>query len=212
MILPGPHAVVLVTRIGRFTKEEQDTVQHFADHFGEGVFRYMIILFTGKDDLDQENVAIEQFVVDSTAALKGLLHKCNNRFIAFDNKSDKVNKEKQSEKLLHLINEMLMGNGGHFFTNEMLLEAESILQIKMMRISEEEEDKRNEELNRTKRKERRKMRKELDRRIIETDELYCLKLTKEWEIEDKKFGRRNLESEKERLRRELRETRRKFNH
>lgn len=212
MILPGPHAVVLVTRVGRFTKEEQDTVKHFADHFGEGVFRYMIILFTGKDDLDQENVAIEQFIVDSTPALKGLLHKCNNRFIAFDNKSDKANKEKQCEKLIHLINEMLMGNGGHFFTNEMLLEAESILQIKLMRISEEEEDKRNEELNQTKRKERRKIKKELDRRIIETDELYCLKLTKEWEIEDQNFGRRNLEREKERLTRELRESRRKLDH
>ncbi|XP_071123295.1 GTPase IMAP family member 7-like [Mytilus edulis] len=74
-ILPGPHAVVLVTRIGRFTKEEQDTVQYFVDHFREGVFRYMIILFTRKDEPDEDNVTLHQFIVDSTPELKSLQQK-----------------------------------------------------------------------------------------------------------------------------------------
>ncbi|XP_052059500.1 GTPase IMAP family member 9-like isoform X2 [Mytilus californianus] len=211
MILPGPHAVVLVTRIGRFTKEEQDTVQYFVDHFGEGIFRYMIILFTRKDDLEKDNVPLDQFIVDSTPELKSLLHKCNNRYIAFDNSSDNASKEKQCGELILLINEMLQENDGHFFTNEMLLVAESNLQIRLVRIAEEEEEKQNEEINRIKRKERRKIRKELDSKIIETDELYCLKLTNEWETEDKKFERRNLEREKERLENELKEAKKKLN-
>lgn len=211
MILPGPHAVILVTRIGRFTKEEQDTVQYFVDHFGEGIFRYMIILFTRKDDLDKDNFTLDQFIVDSTPALKLLLHKCNNRYIAFNNNSDNASKEKQCGELILLINEMLLDNDGHFFTNEMLLVAESNLRIRLMQIAEKEEEKQNEEINRIKRKERRKIRKELDSKIIETDELYCLKLMNEWETEDKKFERRNLEREKERLENELKEAKQKLN-
>ncbi|XP_063398035.1 GTPase IMAP family member 9-like [Mytilus trossulus] len=211
MILPGPHAVVLVTRIGRFTKEEQDTVQYFVDHFGEGVLRYIIILFTRKDDLVKDNISLDQFIVDSTPELKSLLYKCNNRYIAFDNKSDNASKEKQCKELFLLIHAMLLENEGHFFTNKMLLEAESNLEIRLMQIAKVEKEKQNEEINKIKRKERRKMRKELDSTIIETDELYCLKLTNEWETEDKNFDTRNLEKEKERLENELKEAKQKLN-
>ncbi|KAJ8312319.1 hypothetical protein KUTeg_009692 [Tegillarca granosa] len=79
MILPGPHAVILVIRVGRFTQEEQDTVKHFADHFGEEVFRYIIVLFTRRDDLEAEGVTMEEFIEKSTNELQTILSKCGDR-------------------------------------------------------------------------------------------------------------------------------------
>jgi hypothetical protein len=54
--------MVLVVGIGRFTKEEKDTVQHFVNLFGEGILRYMIVLFTRQDELSKSNQSIDQYV------------------------------------------------------------------------------------------------------------------------------------------------------
>lgn len=52
MSSPGPHAFILVLSITRFTNEEQMSVKHFEDSFGENIYKYFIVLFTRKDDLD----------------------------------------------------------------------------------------------------------------------------------------------------------------
>jgi hypothetical protein len=44
MSAPGPHAVVFVTGMGRFTVEEQETVEHFTKIFGQGLRSHMIVL------------------------------------------------------------------------------------------------------------------------------------------------------------------------
>jgi hypothetical protein len=45
MSAPGPHAVVFVTGIVRFTVEEQETVGHFTTFVGQGQKRHMIVLY-----------------------------------------------------------------------------------------------------------------------------------------------------------------------
>ena len=82
---PGPHAMVLVVSIGRFHKEEKDTVQHFVDLFGEGILRYMIVLFTRQDELSKSNQSIHQYVDSLPNELKTILDQCENRYIAFNN-------------------------------------------------------------------------------------------------------------------------------
>lgn len=52
---PGPHAFVLVLSVSRFTNEEQEAMEHFAKYFSEDIYKYVIILFTRRDDLDIEN-------------------------------------------------------------------------------------------------------------------------------------------------------------
>ncbi|XP_076079263.1 GTPase IMAP family member 4-like [Mytilus galloprovincialis] len=81
MTSPGPHAMVLVVGLGRFTKEEQDTVSHFVDHFGEGMLRYMIVLFTRKDDLSKRNQSICDYVRHVPQELAAILQQCGNRYI-----------------------------------------------------------------------------------------------------------------------------------
>ena len=54
---PGPHAIVLVLRLGRYTPEEQQTVALVKDLFGKAAMKYMIILFTCRDELGDQSLS-----------------------------------------------------------------------------------------------------------------------------------------------------------
>lgn len=83
---PGPHAFILVLSVSRFTQEEQNTIDHFIKHFGENIYKYAIVLFTRKDDLDEEGKAIFDSIKTSPAQLQMLVKKCGGRVIAFKNR------------------------------------------------------------------------------------------------------------------------------
>ncbi|CAM6054562.1 unnamed protein product [Sphagnum tenellum] len=82
---PGPHALVLVVKIGRFTEEERKAVERFVEIFGQEMYKYLIVLFTGKDGLDRQKKTVTEFVESATPALKALLNKAGDRFVAFNN-------------------------------------------------------------------------------------------------------------------------------
>ena len=49
---PGPHALLLVIPLGRYTPEDQKATEEILTMFGERAREHMILLFTRKDDLD----------------------------------------------------------------------------------------------------------------------------------------------------------------
>ena len=83
---PGPHAIIFVTRIGRYTNEERKTIDHFVNNFGKGMYKYMIVLFTGGDDLEEEGKTLDQFIAESPPELKKVLHNAGNRTVVFNNR------------------------------------------------------------------------------------------------------------------------------
>lgn len=85
---PGPHAFIMVVNLARFTEEEMKTIDHFVKYFGETVYQYFIILFTRKDELDNENVSLKIILSLSNVPknLREFIENCDKRIIAFNNK------------------------------------------------------------------------------------------------------------------------------
>uniref|UniRef100_A0A4W5LV85 AIG1-type G domain-containing protein n=1 Tax=Hucho hucho TaxID=62062 RepID=A0A4W5LV85_9TELE len=115
---PGPHAFLVVIKLGRFTEEEQKTVEMIQRFFGDEASKYTMVLFTHGDLLD-DDVTIEDFLLENPH-LESLLAKCNGGYHVFKNKDKNPS---QVTELLEKINKMVMMNGGRYDT-EMLQQAE----------------------------------------------------------------------------------------
>ncbi|XP_050976778.1 GTPase IMAP family member 7 [Labeo rohita] len=121
---PGPHVFLLVLQIGRFTTEEQRSVQALQELFGEEASKYMIVVFTHGDALSAQT--IEDYVKNGHAELRRVIQSCGSRFVVFDN-TDMKNRA-QVMTLIKKIDEMVAANGGNCFTQEMFREAEEKIQ------------------------------------------------------------------------------------
>ncbi|CAG2200000.1 GTPase IMAP family member 4,GTPase IMAP family member 7,Immune-associated nucleotide-binding protein 3 [Mytilus edulis] len=200
MTSPGPHAMVLVIGIGRFTKEEQDTVRYFVDHFGEGILRHMIVLFTRKDDLSKHNQLICDYVRKVPKELAIILQQCDNRYIAFNNDETGQSKKEQVVEFYDLVDRMLVNNGGSCYTSEIFQEAELALQRRMhVQLKQLEEQKRKEReqiKTQVKNKYEKKLNKETFKKSRIEEELNS---QVEKDKEEKRFLEKEIEGLKQKL-------------
>uniref|UniRef100_A0A8D0H243 AIG1-type G domain-containing protein n=1 Tax=Sphenodon punctatus TaxID=8508 RepID=A0A8D0H243_SPHPU len=118
---PGPHALVLVTQLGRFTEEDKEAVRRVQDVFGVEAMRHMIILFTRKEDLATGSLHDYVKYSDNNDLTK-LIEKCNHRYCAFNNRATGEEQDAQVSELITTIQNMVDKNGGHYI-NEMYLES-----------------------------------------------------------------------------------------
>lgn len=125
---PGPHAFIMVVNLARFTEEEMKTIDHFVKYFGETVYQYFIVLFTRKDELDNENISLKSHLSNVPKKLKEFIGKCDERVIAFNNKLKGDESDAQVKELLKMIEKNVHKNGGRFYTNEAYQEAEREIQ------------------------------------------------------------------------------------
>uniref|UniRef100_A0A8C7HGX3 AIG1-type G domain-containing protein n=1 Tax=Oncorhynchus kisutch TaxID=8019 RepID=A0A8C7HGX3_ONCKI len=103
MSVPGPHAFLLVIRLGvRFTEEERNTVKWIQENFGEEASMYTIILVISE--------------------LRKLINICGGRYHSLIN--DKREDNTQVTELLKKIEEMVKDNGGEHYITEMYQEAQ----------------------------------------------------------------------------------------
>ncbi|XP_072508356.1 GTPase IMAP family member 7-like [Notamacropus eugenii] len=122
---PGPHAIILVLQVGRYTEEQQQCVCQIKEFFGPDVTKYLVVLFTRKDDLDY--MTLEEFLKGSSTNLKMLLEECEGRYCAFNNKAQGTEKEAQVEELLNIIEKMREDNQGAYFSNPIYKKTEKTL-------------------------------------------------------------------------------------
>uniref|UniRef100_A0A4W5JW06 GTPase IMAP family member 8 n=1 Tax=Hucho hucho TaxID=62062 RepID=A0A4W5JW06_9TELE len=109
---PGPHAFLLVIRLGvRFTEEERNAiVSWIQENFGEESLMYTMVLFTWGDQL--EGKPVEDLLKDNSQLLQ-LISTCRGRYHVFNNKEK--GDHTQVTELLEKIEEMVESNGGNRF-------------------------------------------------------------------------------------------------
>ncbi|XP_075773014.1 GTPase IMAP family member 2-like isoform X1 [Pelodiscus sinensis] len=118
---PGPHALVLVTQLGRYTAEDKEAVKRVWEIFGDGAMRHTVLLFTRKEDLAVGS--LHDYVrYSDNKDLKGLIQVCGNHYCAFNNKATGAEQTEQVSELVEVIQRMVQANGDRYYTNEMYLE------------------------------------------------------------------------------------------
>ncbi|XP_059411063.1 GTPase IMAP family member 9-like [Carassius carassius] len=103
---PGPHAFLLVIKLGaKFTEEEKNS--RIQENFGEDAVKYTIVLFTHADEL--KGKPVEEYISKSKD-LQQLIQTCYGRYHSFNN--EHRNDRDQVTELLKMIVKMVNFNGG----------------------------------------------------------------------------------------------------
>nr|XP_025849601.1 GTPase IMAP family member 7 [Vulpes vulpes] len=125
---PGPHAILLVLQLGRYTEEEQKTVALIKAVFGKPAMKHMIMLFTRKDNLEDQSLS--DFIESGDVKLKNITKECGDRYCAFNNRAKEAEKEAQVQELVELIEQMVQSNGGAYFSDDIYKDTEERLKRK----------------------------------------------------------------------------------
>ncbi|XP_049325170.1 GTPase IMAP family member 9-like [Astyanax mexicanus] len=137
MSAPGPHAFIIVLRVGRVSKEDVEMLDTIKTLFGPKAAMFSIVLFTRGDDLEDQT--LNEYVETCTIEpVRKMLRDCGDRFMVFNNR-EKQDRTQVSE-LLTLIEEMIDLNiSSRFFTNSMFQEAEMSIKRRFEEILKEKE-------------------------------------------------------------------------
>ncbi|XP_026011209.1 uncharacterized protein LOC113014105 [Astatotilapia calliptera] len=148
---PGPHAFLIVLRVGKFTEHEQAVVTKIHQSFSDEALKYAVVVFTHGDQL-KKKMKIEDFV-SQNRNLSDLVSKCDGRCHVFDNKHWNKNQPNnyrsnqfQLEELLKTIEKMVVEKNGGYYTNKMLQHVETAIQKRVEHIRHSMPDKTPEEI------------------------------------------------------------------
>ncbi|XP_024972557.1 immune-associated nucleotide-binding protein 9-like [Cynara cardunculus var. scolymus] len=124
LAIDGIHAVLVVFSVfNRSFEEEKAAISSLQYLFGKGICDYMIVVFTGADELEEDGKTLEDFLYECPQALKEILCLCGNRFVLFDNKTNnETKKANQVQTLLSRVNMVLEQNDGEPYTNKIFTE------------------------------------------------------------------------------------------
>ncbi|XP_048022574.1 GTPase IMAP family member 7-like [Megalobrama amblycephala] len=137
---PGPHAFLVVIKPERFTNENSKTIEYIEQLFGKEAINYTMALLTRRDQLDGQDI---KAFVRNNKALRAFVRRCGGHCVWIDNiKQD----SEQVIQLLHNIDEMVLDNGGEYYTNDLLQEAETAIELEKQRLLKESEEKRKKEM------------------------------------------------------------------
>lgn len=90
MAREGIHAVLVVLSVrNRFSKEEEAAINSLRILFGNKINDYMIVVFTGGDELEENEQTLEDFLQDCPLPLKVINHMLFSFFIFGFGLSDK---------------------------------------------------------------------------------------------------------------------------
>lgn len=200
-LAPGPHVFLLVIKIGRFTEEERNTVDLIMEFFGSKSKDFIIVLFTGGDNLNNHDQTIETFLQDDKAGyLNQLIADCSGRYLVFNN----MDKDRgQVRDLVSTVQSMIKANGNTYYTTEIFQEAEAAIRKEVNRILMENKD----EIRRKEEEAGRKHKNEIQAKKCELEKQISL-IEQEQQEKTKLFQQKEeyIEWKQEKIKREEEET------
>ncbi|PHU14961.1 hypothetical protein BC332_16166 [Capsicum chinense] len=143
----GIHGVLLVLSVrSRFTREQQAAVESFQHFFGNKISDYMVVVFTGGDDLEDNDVTLDDYLTDRPEPLQNMYMKfsiimsedsrlfCRDKLFVLryrkfllcvkigmcflTRSKDPIKKADQLKELLEQVSLVVEINGGKPYTND----------------------------------------------------------------------------------------------
>lgn len=108
LTFPGPHAFLLVTPLNSSIKSDDKMFNPVKHIFGEKFAKFTIILFTRKEDLEDQ--ALDEFI-SKNSDLRDLSLKFGERYTAFNYRATVEEEQSQVDKLLSQVESMVRHNG-----------------------------------------------------------------------------------------------------
>ncbi|CAC5395676.1 unnamed protein product [Mytilus coruscus] len=141
--IPGPHVILNVVCIGRFTEEDFNAIKFFTDKFGNNVNKHCLLVLTRFDDYKRDNTTTDfdfkNFISGLPPKFQSLLRNTfEDRYIPFDNTLSGSSSDDQVSQLMQKVNNIIANNNGNCYTNEDFKKAE----IAMKKQIEDENEKK----------------------------------------------------------------------
>ncbi|XP_059964576.1 GTPase IMAP family member 5-like [Mesoplodon densirostris] len=124
---PGPHVLLLVTQLGRFTEQDVVAVTRVKEVFGARALRHTVLLFTRKEDL--ADGSLHDYVANTdNVRLRGLVRECGQRYCAFNNRASGDEQRKQLAELMAVVEGLEREHQGAYLSNDLFFDAQWLQQ------------------------------------------------------------------------------------
>ncbi|XP_069053099.1 GTPase IMAP family member 8-like [Lepisosteus oculatus] len=130
---PGPHAFLLVLRLGRFSRRDGEALELACRTFGRGAARHAVVLFTHGGEL--RGRPLEDAIAETGGGLAHLVHQCGGRYHALDLR--RAGGGAQAAALLEKVEALRRENGGGCYAGAAFREAEAAVRWEQGRILRE---------------------------------------------------------------------------
>ncbi|XP_044621710.2 GTPase IMAP family member 5-like isoform X1 [Equus asinus] len=122
---PGPHVLLLVTQLGRFTAQDTLAVRRVKEAFGAGAVRHMVVLFTHKEDLGGDS--LDEYVANTdNHSLRSLVQECGRRYCAFNNRATGEEQREQLAQLMAVVERLEKEREGAFHSNDLFFDTQML--------------------------------------------------------------------------------------
>ncbi|XP_031464091.1 GTPase IMAP family member 1-like [Phasianus colchicus] len=94
-----PCVLVLVTQLGRYTREDREVQKSVQKLFGKGAKKRMMVVFTRKEDLG--GGSLDEYVkMTDNGALRKLVKACGKQYCAVSNRAPRQDRDVQADEVL----------------------------------------------------------------------------------------------------------------
>uniref|UniRef100_W5LW48 AIG1-type G domain-containing protein n=1 Tax=Lepisosteus oculatus TaxID=7918 RepID=W5LW48_LEPOC len=137
LCVPGPHAFLLVVKLGAFTENETRASEQIQELFGEKVLRFTLVLFTCGDELQHQTI---EELIEENRDLQSLVQQFGGRYHLFNN--NYISNHKQVRDFLEKIDLMVKANKGGYYSKEIHQKEVEFIGHKEWRLKEGKEQKK----------------------------------------------------------------------